>query len=189
MVRAGPGGAAGLADQIPSITRRDHTSLTPSGAPEVGRDISCRCAHPSCQATLPTPLRTSQGKDKIAELHSDANHASSLEPSIVAAISCRAGPGLQTHSLPPSTPIAMACVRAHASLRPLSHTSFWCWMDVDTASLVACSCSTWLPTFRQLTARSTLIELPDAFLDFLVEDGVFVGGASQAVRVVCRGYW
>ena len=47
--------------------------------------------------------------------------------------------------------------------------------------LAACSHDRWLPLFRNHTLRTALLELPQTFVDYLMEDGVYLGAASEAV--------
>ena len=49
-------------------------------------------------------------------------------------------------------------------------------------SVVACSQEQWLPKFRSHALRTAIVELPVSFLEYLQEDGVFLGAASEAVR-------
>jgi hypothetical protein len=44
-----------------------------------------------------------------------------------------------------------------------------------------CSSTSWLGAFAGHTLRAELIDLPRAFLEFLVEDGVYVGDGTRAV--------
>lgn len=47
--------------------------------------------------------------------------------------------------------------------------------------LLSCQVKSWLPNFHNVTYRTTLIDLPAEFVEYLTEDGVFVSDESAAV--------
>lgn len=47
--------------------------------------------------------------------------------------------------------------------------------------LAACSHDRWLPLFRRHTLRTVLLELPQAFVEYLMEDGIYLAATSEAV--------
>ena len=78
-------------------------------------------------------------------------------------------------------------------LRPLIHnslssrreaeTSVMCASNEDNLDpITACSHDRWLPLFRSHSLRSIIVPLPDGFVEYLSEDGIFLGAASDAVR-------
>jgi hypothetical protein len=52
-------------------------------------------------------------------------------------------------------------------------------MDVD--QVLDCQFGSWYPQFAHLAIRSIIIQLPPAFVEYLVQDGVFVSDDSKAV--------
>jgi hypothetical protein len=46
-----------------------------------------------------------------------------------------------------------------------------------------CSYAAWFPRYQQHALRSVVVELPDEFVAYLLEDGIVVGDASGAVSV------
>lgn len=52
---------------------------------------------------------------------------------------------------------------------------------MDANEILECQFSRWYPQFHDIAFRSTIIQLPAAFVDYLVQDGVFLGNGSRAV--------
>ena len=55
-----------------------------------------------------------------------------------------------------------------------------CASNAVVDSILACSHDRWLPLFRRHVLRSIILPLPEGFLEYLSEDGVFLGEASDA---------
>ena len=53
---------------------------------------------------------------------------------------------------------------------------------MDHRSIISCQFGQWYPSFRDIAFRSKVIELPAAFVKYLVDDGVFLAADSNAVR-------
>eukprot|EP00850_Spirogloea_muscicola_P005749 SM000026S08998 [mRNA] locus=s26:946680:952280:+ [translate_table: standard] len=47
--------------------------------------------------------------------------------------------------------------------------------------VLQCQFQNWYPSFRSLSFRSEIVLLPDAFVSYLLEDGVFLPGHSEAI--------
>ena len=54
----------------------------------------------------------------------------------------------------------------------------------DLAALRHTQYSAWYSQYSKSAFKSAIVDLPEAFCDFLLEDGVSVGDSSRAVRVV-----
>ena len=55
--------------------------------------------------------------------------------------------------------------------------------DDDRAALRHTQYSAWYVKYSRSAFKSAIIDLPDDFVDYLLEDGVVVGDASRAVSV------
>ncbi len=49
----------------------------------------------------------------------------------------------------------------------------------------ACRFDSWYPAFQHTTFRSRIISLPEDFVAYLIEDGVYLPERSGAVRSTC----
>lgn len=58
---------------------------------------------------------------------------------------------------------------------------------MDTEAIRACQFSAWYPAFRDVAFSSRIIDLPAAFVEYLVQDGVFLREGSHAVRALKPG--
>eukprot|EP00850_Spirogloea_muscicola_P004203 SM000018S03568 [mRNA] locus=s18:36257:41918:- [translate_table: standard] len=47
--------------------------------------------------------------------------------------------------------------------------------------VLQCQFQNWYPSFRSLSFRSEIVSLPEAFVSYLLEDGVFLPGHSEAI--------
>lgn len=54
---------------------------------------------------------------------------------------------------------------------------------MDPAAIRACQFAAWYPSFREVAFRSVIIPLPPAFVEYLVQDGVFLPEGSDAVCI------
>ena len=57
------------------------------------------------------------------------------------------------------------------------------------SDVLSCQFQEWYPQFRHVSLASEIIPLPEDFVEYLLEDGVFLPSGSEAVRVVqhwCR---
>ncbi|KAK9905753.1 hypothetical protein WJX75_005749 [Coccomyxa subellipsoidea] len=52
---------------------------------------------------------------------------------------------------------------------------------MDHRSIISCQFGQWYPSFRDIAFRSKVIELPAAFVKYLVDDGVFLAADSNAL--------
>ena len=52
---------------------------------------------------------------------------------------------------------------------------------MEASEVLACQFSRWYPAYRHLTYRSIVMDLPQAFVDYLLEDGIYVPSGSEAV--------
>lgn len=58
-----------------------------------------------------------------------------------------------------------------------------CAKGMSTAHHVLnCSFAKWYPTFKSISFRSQVVTLPKGFVDYLVQDGVYLPDSSSAVR-------
>lgn len=55
---------------------------------------------------------------------------------------------------------------------------------MEPDQILACQFSAWYPNFSDVAFRSKIIPLPSSFLEFLLQDGVFLPEGSQAVSSV-----
>lgn len=53
---------------------------------------------------------------------------------------------------------------------------------MDEKAILNCQIGSWYRSFEQVTYRTRLIELPDSFVEYLLQDGVFLPEQSAAVR-------
>ena len=53
---------------------------------------------------------------------------------------------------------------------------------MDEKAILNCQIGSWYRGFEQVTYRTRLIELPDTFVEYLLQDGVFLPEQSAAVR-------
>ena len=53
---------------------------------------------------------------------------------------------------------------------------------MDHQQVLSCQFGAWYPKFCDVAFRSRVIELPAAFAQYLVEDGVYLADNSSAVR-------
>jgi hypothetical protein len=49
------------------------------------------------------------------------------------------------------------------------------------AELLACMISSWYPQFKHVTFKTSILSLPQEFVDYLVADGVYLPADSEAV--------
>ena len=54
--------------------------------------------------------------------------------------------------------------------------------SMQPSSILSCQISSWYPLFGHLSFKSTVLDLPQDFVAFLVQDGVFFPEGSSAVR-------
>lgn len=52
---------------------------------------------------------------------------------------------------------------------------------MDHNQILSCQFGEWYPKFRDVAFRSRIVELPAAFAQYLVEDGVHLADNSNAV--------
>lgn len=52
---------------------------------------------------------------------------------------------------------------------------------MDERSILNCQIASWYSAFERVTYRTRLIELPDAFVEYLLQDGVYLPEESAAV--------
>jgi len=64
------------------------------------------------------------------------------------------------------------------------------FLKMDLQQILNCQFGSWYPNFRDVAFRSAVIPLHAAFVEFLVEDGVFLTADSNAVRLLnkCPGF-
>ena len=55
---------------------------------------------------------------------------------------------------------------------------------MQPSSILSCQVSTWYPLFEHLSFKGTVLDLPQEFVAFLVQDGVFFPEGSSAVRLI-----
>lgn len=55
---------------------------------------------------------------------------------------------------------------------------------MDPKQILSCQFGEWYPQFRDVAFRSRVVELPAAFAQYLVEDGVYLTDNSCAVRTL-----
>ena len=65
---------------------------------------------------------------------------------------------------------------------PTSQSRATCTHTMDPEAIRACHFAAWYPAFKDVAFSSRIIELPAAFVDYLVQDGVFLREGSDAVR-------
>ena len=54
---------------------------------------------------------------------------------------------------------------------------------MQAPAVLRCQYASWYREFGHLAFRSKLIELPQGFIDFLLQDGVFLSESSSAVSI------
>ena len=52
---------------------------------------------------------------------------------------------------------------------------------MDPKAVTACQFAAWYPSFMDVAFASKIIQLPPAFVEYLVQDGVFLPEGSDAV--------
>ena len=52
---------------------------------------------------------------------------------------------------------------------------------MDEKAILNCQIASWYSSFERVTYRTRLIELPDAFVEYLLQDGVYLPEESAAV--------
>jgi len=59
-----------------------------------------------------------------------------------------------------------------------------CAIGMSTAHhVLSCSFAQWYPVFKSVSFRSQVVTLPKKFVDYLVQDGVYLPDNNSAVRL------
>lgn len=59
------------------------------------------------------------------------------------------------------------------------------WQMAHAQQVLNCSFDHWHPTFQAVSFRSQFISLPKRFVEYLVEDGVYLSESNAAVCLLC----